>query len=302
MKLKSRKVFSLLPLFFSFFLVEKVFAVGFGDLLGLIDWSCINPQVIGVCWKGPVPGLIISFWEPVLLVETVKNPGSTVIESIEPMIASAAKTAAKNALGSLASGISVTSGSGSSSFDQTNLQFSETHIYDFPFKDVITALFGGGDCPSTPSMGFVKYLSEVDSFEWRVGIIEAMHPKSMVSAASGAICSILSNFNSYLCIGSWGAMYPRRGFFVHSSPVVSSAALVWRAVNIASLSGMAGHIVTSPLPFNQSFSEDKLQLIYPATSSCIKPGQNPVSWDYGKTSANGKYLWVYWIKRTCCVY
>ena len=108
-----------------------------------------NPQVIGVCWKGPVPGLIISFWEPVLLVETVKNPGSTVIESIEPMIASAAKTAAKNALGSLASGISVTSGSGSSSFDQTNLQFSETHIYDFPFKDVITALFGGGDCPST---------------------------------------------------------------------------------------------------------------------------------------------------------
>ena len=190
----------------------------------------------------------------------------------------------------------MTSGSSSSSFDQTNLQFSEVHIYDFPFKDVITTLIGGGDCPSTPSAGFVKYLSEIDSFEWRVGILEAMHPKSMASAASGAICSILSKFNSDLCIGSWGPMYPRRGFFVHSSPVVSSAALVWRGVNIATLTGAMAHIVTAPLPLGQSFSDDKLQLIYPVSSSCIKPGQNPATWDYGKTSGDGKYLWVYWIK------
>lgn len=302
MKLKSKKVSNLLAVLVSVFLAENVSAIGFGDLLSLIDWSCINPQVIGVCSKGPIPGLIVQFWEPVLLVETVKSPGSSVIESIEPMIASAAKAAAKNALGSLALGVPVTSGSSSSSFDQTNLQFSEVHIYDFPFKDVITTLIGGGDCPSTPSAGFVKYLSEIDSFEWRVGILEAMHPKSMASAASGAICSILSKFNSDLCIGSWGPMYPRRGFFVHSSPVVSSAAQVWRGVNIATLTGAMAHIVTSPLPFGQSFSDDKLQLIYPASSSCIKPGQNPATWDHGKTSGDGKYLWVYWIKRICCVY
>lgn len=302
MKLKSKKVFSIFVGVFSFFLVEKAFAVDFGDLLGLIDWSCINPQVIGVCSKGPIPGFIVRFWEPVLLVETVHQPGDTVISGTGPLIATPAKTAAKSALGNLISGVAVTSGSGSSSLDQTNLQFSETHIFDFPFKDIITALIGGGDCPSTPSTGFVKYLSEVDSFEWRVGILEAMHPKSMLSAASAAFCSILSNFNNDLCIGSWGPMYPRRGFFVHSSPVVTSAALAWRAVNIATLTGSAGHIVTSPLPFSQSFSEDKLQLIYPVSSSCIKPGQNPATWDYGKTSGDGKYLWVYWIKRICCVY
>jgi hypothetical protein len=103
-------------------------------------------------------------------------------------------------------------------------------------------------------------------------------------------------------MGFWGATYPRRGFFTHQSEVVASAVAAVRAVSIASLLGSTSHIVLETTGFIPSFESDKLELIYPNPSGCIKIGQNPISWESGKLSLSGKYLWVYWRRRICCIY
>ncbi|MBF0217715.1 MAG: TraU family protein, partial [Candidatus Omnitrophica bacterium] len=55
------------------------------------------------------------------------------------------------------------------------------------------------------------------------------------------------------------------------------------------------------LSFSPDFMVAKLQLAYPVVSGCVKIGDNPMLWESGLTSFNGKYLWIYWRKRECCI-
>lgn len=270
----------------------------------MIDWNCLDLKVIGTC-VGPfgIPGIVIMYWEPDLLIETVKQPGDTVIGSLQPgllrLTAQAVKDFAKGISGS---SVPVSSGSGSSKIEETNLQFNEAHVYEFPFKDEIMMSMGM-TCPDKlPTGSFIKYLSELDSIEWRIGVLETANPKSIASAASGSACAAIGSFTGDLCMGYWGATYPRRGFVAHQSQVVGSAVATVRAVSIASGINISGHVVLEGTGFLPSFEYDKLQLIYPVVSECIKIGQNPASWESGKLSVSGKYLWLYWRRRICCVY
>jgi len=287
-----------------FLLSGKSFALEISDIAGLVSWNCIDLRVIGVCVKPPgIPGIVIMYWEPALLVETVKRPGDTVIESLKSVIADSAGQVAKSLMSGMTQlTVPVSSGSSSAKLSGTNLQFNEAHVYEFPLREEIMS-FIDTECPDELSTGsFVKYLSELDSLEWRVGTMEVKHPKSMASAASGLTCSVTGAFLDDLCMGFWGPTYPRRGFITHQSEVVGSAVAAVRAVSIASLLGSTAHIVLENTGFVPSFESDKLELISPAQSGCIKIGQNPLSWESGKLSTSGKYLWVYWRRRICCVY
>ena len=62
------------------------------------------------------------------------------------------------------------------------------------------------------------------------------------------------------------------------------------------------HIVLESIGFMPSFESDRLELIYPVPSGPISIGENPALWESGKISYNGKYLWVYWRRRICCIY
>ncbi|WP_164908829.1 TraU family protein [Candidatus Velamenicoccus archaeovorus] len=286
------------------FVCGRAYALELSDIPGMIDWSCLDLKVIGTC-VGPfgIPGIVIMYWEPALLIETVKQPGDTIIGSLKPEFQNLTAQAVKNFAKSIAgSSILASSGSGSSKIEETNLQFNEAHVYAFPFGDEIMMSLGM-TCPDKlPTGFFIKYLSELDSLEWRIGVTEVLNPKSMASAASGPACAAISGFMEDLCMGYWGATYPRRGFFTHQSQVVGSAAAAIRAVSIASALNVPGHVVLETTGFVPSFGNDKLQMIYPVVSGCIKIGQNPALWESGKLSANGKYLWVYWRRRICCVY
>jgi len=297
-----KRVFSFI--FFILFCAYSAFALDFTDIPGLINLSCVDLRVIGICVKPPgIVGLIIMYWEPALLIETVKRPADTIIEPLRPVVSKATEQAAKNfASGLTGLPVSVSSGSTSAKVSGTNLQFNEVHVYEFPFRDQIMS-FIDMECPDKlPSGSFIKYLSELDSLEWRVGVMEAMHPKSIVSGVSGPACAALGGYSDDLCIGFWGATYPRRGFFTHQSQVVGSAAAAVRAVSIAGLLGSTAHVVLESIGFVPSFENDKLELIYPTPSGCIKIGQNPLTWESGKLSSSGKYLWVYWRRRICCIY
>ncbi len=243
------------------------------------------------------------YWEPALLIETVKRPGDTVIDSLKPVIADLAAQGTKILMSGLTGlPVAVSSGTSSSKVTGSNLQFNEAHVYEFPFRDEIMS-FIDMQCPDKlPTGSFIKYLSELDSAEWRIGAIEALHPKSIASAASGLICAATGAFLDDLCMGFWGATYPRRGFVTHQSEVVGSAIAATRAVSIASLLGSTSHIVLETTGFIPFFDSDKLELIYPNPSGCIKIGQHPATWESGKLSSSGKYLWVYWRRRICCIY
>ncbi len=305
----KRKINSRYRKFFSIFLFlvffsGKAFAIEINDIFGLVNLNCIDLRVIGVCVKPPgIPGIVIMYWEPALLIETVKRPGDTVIESLKPIIADLATQGTKNLISGVTGlAVPLSSGSSSARLSGTNLQFNEAHVYEFPFRDEIMS-FIDMECPDKlPTGSFVKYLSELDSLEWRIGAIEALHPKSLASAASGLTCAATGAFLDDLCMGFWGPTYPRRGFVTHQSEVVGSAVAAVRAASIASLLGSTVHVVLETTGFVPSFESDKLELIYPNPSGCIKIGQNPATWEFGKLSASGKYLWVYWRRRICCVY
>ncbi len=303
MNLKFKKVFSGTLLFF-FLLIGRVYALEIGDIMSLIDWKCLDFRVLGLCVKPPgVTGVIVMYWEPALLIETVKRPGDTVIGSLSPVISNITGGAISN-FASLVTGafIPVSSGSGSSELSQTNLQFNEVHVYEFPFRNEIMASIDI-QCPDKlPTGSFIKYLSELDSFEWRVGILEAMNPKSIASLTSAPVCAATGAFLDDLCMGFWGATYPRRGFLTHQSEVVGSAAAAVRAISISAPLGSLSHVVLEGIGFIPSFEGDKLELIYPVPSGPIKIGQNPLTWESGKLSSSGKYLWVYWRRRICCIY
>lgn len=282
----------------------NVLAVEAVDILGMVNLNCIDLRVIGVCVNPiGIPGIVIMYWEPALLIETVKRPGDTVIESLKPVIADMASQGTKSLMSGLTGlPVAVSSGSSSSKITGTNLQFNEAHVYEFPFRDEIMS-FIDMQCPDKlPTGSFIKYLSELDSAEWRIGALEALHPKSIASAASGLTCAATGAFLDDLCMGFWGATYPRRGFVTHQSEVVGSAIAATRAISIASLLGSTSHLVLETTGFIPSFEADKLELIYPVPSGCIKIGQHPAAWESGKLSATGKYLWVYWRRRICCIY
>ena len=302
--MRYKKVFSLILLFF-FILVGRSSALELNDISSMISLDCIDFRVIGVCVKPPpyYVGIVIMYWEPALLIETVKKPGDTIIGSLVPVVSSLTQEAASSLLSRVTGlAVPISGGSSSSKITGTTLQFNETHVYEFPFRDQIMSSIDT-QCPDKlPAGSFIKYLSELDALEWRIGLIEAMHPKSIASAASGLTCAATGAFLDDLCMGFWGATYPRRGFFTHQSEVVASAAAAVRAVSISGLLGSTAHVVLEQIGFFPSFESDKLELIYPKSSGCIKIGQNPATWESGKLSSSGKYLWVYWRRRICCIY
>jgi len=285
-------------------LTSLVYGESLLSLQSAVNWSCISPRVIGLCFRSRPPwvGIKVRYWEPALLIETVKRPGDSVVDLFGAVIRPITEGASRVLISGV-TGLDVAATSGTTTNSEiTNTQFNEVHVYGNPFFNIFTT-FTAFDCGGAPVPGQPYYLSELDSVEWRLGLTEILNPKSLLSASLGPICSVFSITGSGgLCMGSWGALYPRRGWLKHQSEVVGSAADAYRAVSIASLETLSGHVVLSSLWFRPNPDRDKMSLVYPVSSRCINIGENPALWESGKTSPNGKYAWVYWRYRECCLF
>ena len=307
--MNTRQIFNMfiLSLFLS---ITSVHAQSASDLQGGISWACIQYAVVPpyACYKPfpPYIGVNVAYWEPVLLIETVKKPGDSVIMSFIPGMSSTLQSATQ----SLMPGVSSLSSGSSRNADDTNTQMNETHVVGFPWGDAFSeAMAGAGECPtSIEANTSVEYLSELDSIEWRLGLMEAMNPKSLASAAIGPMCAVadsvamLNPITADMCMGYWGPTYPRRGFLTHQSEVVGSAADAFRGASIAGIIPQTPHVVLRPLLWQPNPTTDKLQEIWPNPGMCMNIGQNPMLWESGKTSITGKYVWIYWKRKTCCVW
>ena len=271
------------------------------ELSAMADFRCVQAKPVGVCPKAnrePPIGVKVRFWQPEVFMETVKMPGDYVITEYGVTLGSLAKTTIKTELEVTThiKPLTVTSGSSFNSLSTSNLQFNEVHLYDFPSDGVFGVL-----CSDVPNatMG-IRYLSEGDSITWRRGDIEKDLPQSLVAENIGAQCNNLAlGATAGQCMKSWGPLYPREGFVVTPSGLVSSIVDALRAVSIAS--NPFPHLVEAPLDFQPNIVIDKIQMVYPVKTSCFSIGQNPSQWETDKQSKDGHYVWIFWHQRECCM-
>ena len=105
-----------------------------------------------------------------------------------------------------------------------------------------------------------------------------------------------------LCVGHWGALYPRAGFVIHVSDAVASALTAYRAVDIASFGFLTAHRVIAPLLFRPGMFTDRMQMVVPVAGQCRAIGDDPALWDHDDRSEQGRYVWIYWRQKECCLF
>ncbi|MFH0753238.1 MAG: TraU family protein [Candidatus Omnitrophota bacterium] len=263
-------------------------------LASKVDLGCVNVKPVGVCRRASPPyvGVKMRFWQPVLLVETTRKSGESGINEYAPLVSS---------LSQLAQNKGMNFGTSSQS-DTTALQANEAHVFGFPFTDALSSALEA-PCEGAPDFGgVVSYLSELDADEWRRARMEKNNPLAVITLRSGALCDRFGVLMPGLCVGSWGALYPRTGYSVNVSEVVASALTVFRAVDIASFISLTPHRVLAPLTFMPSVRDDKMQMVSPKAGRCMSVGENPILWDREDRSSDGRYVWVYWRKKECCLF
>ncbi len=252
------------------------------ELSTMADGSCINFRVLGACPKPnrePPIGMRVQYFQPEVFMETVKIPGDHLIleyDKMSKILNSPEKTAIQMELeaDTKIKPLKITSGS-SSSVSGSNLQFNEAHLYDFPVDAVLDMVL----CSDVPNMtAGIRYLSEMDATSWRKGDMQSQFPQ----------------------MNTWGPLYPREGFVITPSEAVGSVVAALRAVSNAG-NPLPAHIVESPLNFQPNIFIDKVQMVYPVKDRCMPIGQNPQLWEMGKQSRDGRYVWIFWHRRQCCI-
>ena len=269
-------------------------------LTGRTDWNCVNVQPIGPCTRATPPyvGQKIRYWQPVLLVETVKRPGDTAINEFRPLVGEPARAAAAAAMG-VGAQQRMDSCSWSSS-DTTSVQMNDVHVFGFPLSSVFSGMIEPV-CEGPPDLaGVVSYLSEMDAVEWRTLKTEASNPMSLLTVRMAPMCDVSGAVLPGMCMGVWGPLYPRGGFITGASGPVGSAAAAYRGVNIASLNMVSFHQRQFPVLFFPDMVWDRMQMVYPEKSRCLRIGEDPRYWEQDKVSTDGKYVWIYWRKKECC--
>src|SRR5262245_41162431 len=252
-------------------------ALDLRQLRELLTTNCVNFAVLGPCMCNPyTPCLLVTYWEPGWLVETVKQPGTTSLGRIAPGMTTVWRTV----------GLVFPNGGGGAGASpgrgQRNLQYNEAHV--LPFPQLI-----GGPCTSCRPQGgplAINYLSEIDSL-WRLA---TGLPPLQVPGVVGFL------------LGSWGSLYPRGGFGITGSEPVGSGLAAARAMDIASNplgnpTQPEARVVLQPADGRSQCC----QLALPRQTGCFPVGMNPALWETGTVSADGTYLWIFWRRRTCCV-
>lgn len=242
-------------------------------IVSLTNWaSCMDFQIVGPC-VDPItltPGIIVSYRLPHLLLDTVKIPGDSTIDELRTAPQLQGLIAGGGALGNLG---------------EWNLQYSESHTVEWPMQIAMQmqALPIPPELWCLDQMQYgnglvINFLSELDAPNWRANALP-------------------EGFGGWL--GVWAPIEPRTGWCIHHSPSVASAVFGFRGAHIAWIPKI--HVVLKPLWFALALGDDRMQLAVPKVRECIQIGQNPLTWDHGVGALDGKYLWVYWHRVSCCV-
>lgn len=288
-----------------FVLSASVRAESLAALALRADLDCVDFRVIGACRRStpPFAGVRVRYRQPVLLVETVKLPGRVMIDELRPLAGKFLQSLGNRTIASAAECQAAPDSGSAYAADTTALQMNDVHVYGFPLSDQVSALILA-PCEGPPDLaGPLSYLSEIDAAEWRVGRGEAGHPLARLLAAAGPVCeNLLHPLSAAVCLGSWGPLFPRTGQLVHYSEAVGSAVAAYRAVDIASLNMLVAHRIIVPAMFSPDKLRDRLQMVFPSRSHCLRVGERADLWENGRRSPDGSYVWIYWRQKECCLF
>lgn len=251
-----------------------------------------------------LPGIPVSFWEPVYLIEVVRNPycfpslgGMDLSQTIQ--------------------------GFGTNSRTEEYAHhhaFYHVHFYAYP---VFYLLKLANDFACLQSGEFdLSYITELDP-AWNLPELSALlTPEIFLFAnpASIAVCATDCSGATagfpldplFWCAGCWGGIYPLNGALSggDASPLQASALiasrLLFRLHRQGLLLGTVGEVGLCnkyPMPIMRK-SQYKLQLAYPKVGKVFQIGRSEFVWGTASTFpvAGEDFVYVVWRKRECCVF
>jgi conjugal transfer pilus assembly protein TraU len=253
----------------------------------------------------PMPGIPISFWEPVRLADVTRTPYCMIN------------------LGGVLFADTGIKGRGDievDTEDQTKHSFYHVHWYMYPiifWMELLMDIL----CFEVMSVDEI-YLTEWDPF-WEDDEKSAiLNPEgilfgNMIAQAACAADGIAATFGLpmdrlFWCGGTWGSLYPFAGTVPSHEGAVQASSLIL-ARFMAKLhregllwitSGKAALCKKYPMPIIKK-SQYRIQMTYPIpqTTSCHPIGKNPFIFQAGKEYPykGSDFGYLVWRKRDCCM-
>lgn len=315
-----------------YFFINNAFAICTGILVNPITsicWECFFPLSIGsmqvipstkpdtlnfpspicVCPKGgvPLPGISMGLWEPVGLIDVVKEPFCF------------------SNLGGLNLGGGITKAGAGTQHEAENVEkhsFHYVHYYKYPVTLLLNIALDAA-CLEISNFD-IAYMSEVDPI-WRSDELALiMNPEAMVfgnliaQAACSADCvkaSIGTAFDSlFWCAGCHGGIYPFTGRGLHSNTVQNSVLMaektlfrMHRQLQLMNTSGPESICFPTPAPIIKK-SQYRTQIVNPVPSvvpflGCQPFGRTTTLYESGRIvpGVGENFGYLIWRKRNCCV-
>ena len=254
-------------------------------LMSSINQNCISAQIVGSCPSLFCPDcVILDYYQAVYAVTLVKIPGDRLIsdaaltELLGPGVHNPITTFFGGGVDNLIGG---GGGDKTKAYNKPAKHYYESRVYTLPQPFAIAC----GLCGRTDVVMTVNYVSDHDA-EWRL-------------AEENQIAQLVPDWPSLVGLGPlrvWGSITPVSGHHVHGSPVVAAAADAAKAVWVVSTPAVPPRPIYMPGEPSSCF-----QPAWPIQMPCMPVGMPPPLWDVGHVSPEGKYLYIFWTKRTCCL-
>jgi conjugal transfer pilus assembly protein TraU len=272
------------------------------------DTETVGTSPICFCSDRPpplnaLPGIPVSFWEPVRLIEVVRDPYCF------PSLGGMDLSPTIQGFGT---------NSGTQATDEHHA-FYQVHYYNYPLFALLELVL---DFACLENSTFdLAYVTELDPL-WNVPELAALltpetflfaNPASIAACAADCVAAT-AGFpldGLFWCEGCWGGVYPLNGALSagNASPQQASAlvasrmlfklhrqGLLWGTV------GVEGLCQKYPMPIMRK-SQYKLQLAYPKRGRVFPLGRSDIAWGVGASFpvAGEDFVYVVWRKRDCCV-
>ena len=268
---------------------------------------CVCPTDVGIGVKVPLPGLAISFWEPVRLADVTRTPYCMVSLGGFQIMKSSKKhgtVARKNANEAL------------------KHSFYQVHYYIYPLIYWLE-LLADFICMEQMSID-IAYMSEFDPLWGNDKLNMILNPEAALFgnpiAQTACIFDCIkatTGFSSdmlFHCAGCNGSLYPFGGSIEHTQGgVQASTLIVERLLARLHRVGLAWDTVSDSCEKTYApkikKTQYKLQMTYPVSNTkrsdkldCNPFGRSSAIWGAGKeTPGNGEdFGYLVWRKRYCC--
>lgn len=257
-----------------------------------------------ICFCGLLPGIRVSFWEPVRVIEVVKQPYCSPflggIELFHGTMRGTRQSAGNPALDSA---------------------FYNVHYIYFPLAFILDLITTSLGCFETGGFDYA-YLTELDPLWSNDELAFILNPEAILFAnpVAQAVCAAdclaasagFSQDVLFWCAGCWGSMYPYTGHTgITPSPVQTSSLMATRMIaklhrEFAANKTVGPDAECASYPTGLIVKRQyKTQMLYPyaKTTGCDPIGRSQlIVGDWRQIPVTGEdFVYLIWRKRDCCL-